>query len=127
MDHQQINPWEWQDEFGYSQAIEINDSERVLYCAGQTSMDADGNPVYPDDMRAQTSKVIENIETVLADADFGLDDIVRIDCYTTDVDRLFENWDLITDHFDQPACTLLGVERLAFPELLVEIKATAVQ
>lgn len=127
MEQQRINPWEWQDEFGYSQAIEIKGRERVLYCAGQTSMDADGNPVHPDDMRAQTIKVLENIETVLTDADFGLDDVVQIDCYTTDVDRLFENWDLITDHFEQPGCTLLGVERLAFPELQVEIKATAVQ
>ena len=127
MNQQQINPWEWQGEFGYSQAIEISNSDRVLYCAGQTSMDAEGNPVHPDDMRAQTTKVLENMETVLTDAGFGFGDVVQIDCYTTDVDRLFENWDLIADRFEEPGCTLLGVERLAFPELLVEIKPTAVK
>lgn len=127
MDQQHINPWEWQSEFGYSQAIEISDSDRVLYCAGQTSMDAEGNPVHPDDMRAQTIKVLENMETVLTDAGFDFGNVVQIDCYTTDIDRLFDNWDLITDHFEEPSCTLLGVDSLAFPELLVEIKPTAVK
>ena len=127
MNQQQINPWEWQGEFGYSQAIEISNSDRVLYCAGQTSMDAEGNPVHPDDMRAQTTKVLENMESVLTDAGFDFEDVIQIDCYTTDVDRLFENWDLIAERFEEPSCTLLGVDRLAFPELLVEIKPTAVK
>ncbi|WP_330633251.1 RidA family protein [Halocatena halophila] len=127
MSQQHIDPWEWQDEFGYSQAVEITDADRVLYCAGQTAMDADGNPVHPDDIRAQTITVLENIEVVLNEAGFDLEDVVQIDCYTTDVDRLIENWDLLSDQFDKPSCTLLGIERLAFPELLVEIKPTAVK
>ncbi|AUV84092.1 enamine deaminase RidA (plasmid) [Salinigranum rubrum] len=127
MEQERVNPWEWQSEMGYSQAIEVRQSDRVLYCAGQTSMDSEGNPVYPGDIRAQINKYFDNINQVLTNADFKLADVVQIDCYTTDVNGLFEHWDLITDRLEQPTCTLLGVERLAFPELLVEIKPTAMR
>jgi enamine deaminase RidA (YjgF/YER057c/UK114 family) len=50
--------------------------------------------------------------------------------YTTDVDRFFEAYDVVAGRLAeagcQPSSTLLGVTRLAFPELLVEIEATAV-
>jgi enamine deaminase RidA (YjgF/YER057c/UK114 family) len=55
---------------------------------------------------------------------------VRLNYYTTDVDRFFEEYDVLTARLAEfgcrPAATLLGVTRLAFPELLVEIEATAV-
>ncbi len=63
-------------------------------------------------------------------AGFELSDIVRLNYYTTDVDRFFEEYDVLTARLAEfgcrPAATLLGVTRLAFPELLVEIEATAV-
>jgi 2-iminobutanoate/2-iminopropanoate deaminase len=40
METRTVNPWTWQDRFGFSQAIEVKHGERVLYCAGQTSSDA---------------------------------------------------------------------------------------
>lgn len=131
MNRRFINPWDWQDEMGYSQAIEITGEERVLHCSGQVSMDAEGNPKHPGDMQAQIIQSLDNIEVVLEEAGYGFADVVRLDCYTTDVDGIFEHWDLITDRLapvgSQPTCTLLGVEQLAFPELLVELEPTAVK
>jgi enamine deaminase RidA (YjgF/YER057c/UK114 family) len=47
------------------------------------------------------------------------------------VDQLFANWDAVVSRLAQAGCrpssTLLGVSRLAFPELLIEIEATAVK
>ncbi|MEI7949690.1 MAG: hypothetical protein WCI66_05545 [Gammaproteobacteria bacterium] len=37
-----INPWTWQDPLAFSQAMETDASSKVLYCAGQISVDADG-------------------------------------------------------------------------------------
>lgn len=53
---------------------------------------------------------------------------MRLTYYTTDVDALLGVWPLITQRLadNRPASTLLGVARLAFPEMLVEIEATAV-
>jgi enamine deaminase RidA (YjgF/YER057c/UK114 family) len=125
-----INPWTWQDQFGFAQAIEVTGSERALFCAGQTSTDADGNPLHAGDMRAQVGQALDNLETVLREAGFDLSQVVRLNTYTTDVDALLASYDLITSRLGEAGCrpsaTLLGVARLAFPEYLVELEATAV-
>jgi enamine deaminase RidA (YjgF/YER057c/UK114 family) len=108
----------------------VTGSERALFCAGQTSTDADGNPLHPGDMRAQVSQALDNLETVLREAGFDLSQVVRLNTYTTDVDALLGSYDLITSRLAEAGCrpsaTLLGVARLAFPEYLVELEATAV-
>jgi enamine deaminase RidA (YjgF/YER057c/UK114 family) len=123
-----INPW--QDQIAFDQANEVAGVERTLFCSGQVSMDAEGRPMHPDDMRTQIVQALDNLETVLKEAGFGLPDVVRLNYYTTDVDRFFEAGDALTARLAEagcrPASTLLGVARLAFPELLVEIEATAV-
>ena len=47
MERRTINPWTWQERFGFQQANEVTGAERVLYCAGQTSVDGNGNPTVP--------------------------------------------------------------------------------
>ncbi len=130
MERRIINPWTWQDQFGYVQANEVSDAQRTLFCAGQTSVDEEGRPVHPEDMRAQIIQAMDNLETVLNEAGFELSDVVRLNIYTTDVDRFFEAFDAAVGRIEEagcrPASTLLGVTRLAFPELMVEIEATAV-
>jgi enamine deaminase RidA (YjgF/YER057c/UK114 family) len=79
-----INPWTWQDQYGYAQAIEVTGSERALFCAGQTSNDADGNPVHAGDMAAQVGQALDNLEVVLREAGFELSQVVRLNTYTTE-------------------------------------------
>ncbi len=125
-----VNPWTWQDGFGYAQAVEVTGSGRTIFCAGQGSIDGEGRPVHPGNMRRQVEQALDNLETVLAAAAAGLGDVVRLGYFTTDVPGLFAAWDAITDRLDRagcrPASSLLGVQTLAFPEMLVEIEATAV-
>jgi enamine deaminase RidA (YjgF/YER057c/UK114 family) len=131
MEQRRINPWSWQDPFGFSQAIETHGERRTLFCAGQTSVDGNGQPVHAGDMRAQINQAFDNLEAVLHAAGCGLADVVRLNYYTTNVDRLLEAYELLTSRLVkakcQPASTLVGVGRLAFPELLIEIEATAVK
>jgi len=128
MDMRTVNPWTWQEDFGYSQAIEVTGGERVLYCAGQTSVDENGAPLHPGDMVAQAAKAMDNLEAVLEKAGMTLANLVRMNFYTTDVDAFFgasaELIPRMNGHL-VPG-TLLGVSRLAFPELMIEIEATAV-
>ena len=60
-----------------------------------------------------------------------LADVTRLNYYTTDVDKFFESHGFIKDRLSragcQPSGTLLGIARLAFPGLLIEIEATAVK
>jgi enamine deaminase RidA (YjgF/YER057c/UK114 family) len=129
MDRQFVNPWTWQDAFGFVQANDIRGAQRLLICSGQTSVDADGNPLHAGDMRAQLTQALDNLETVLGAAGLSLGDVVRLNIYTTDVDRLLESMDVAAPRLatagSRFASTLLGVTRLAFPDLLVEIEATA--
>ena len=125
-----INPWTWQDQFAFVQAREVSATQRVVYCAGQTSVDDDGNPLHEGDLRAQIGRALDNLETVLGEAGLDLSNVVRLNYYTTDVDALIENWDVIATRLNDARArvtsTALGVARLAFPPLLIEIEATAV-
>jgi enamine deaminase RidA (YjgF/YER057c/UK114 family) len=131
MERKIVNPWTWQDQYGFVQAHEVRGAQRVLYCAGQVSVDAEGNPVNAGDMRAQITQALDNVNSVLVSAGFKMSDVVRLNFYTTDVDRTMEAWPLIRERLAQAACrqasTLLGVTRLYHPDILIEIEATAVQ
>jgi enamine deaminase RidA (YjgF/YER057c/UK114 family) len=122
-----INPWKWQDQYGFSQGIETTNANRVLYCAGQASVDDAGKPVHAGDMRKQIEQAFGNLETVLKDAGFTLGHVVRLNYYTTDVDAYLAAGDVVGKCLAgvQPPGTLLGVAKLAFPGLMIELEATA--
>lgn len=124
-----INPWDWSLALGYNQAEVIEGASRHLICAGQTAVDAEGRPQNPGDMRGQIGLALDNLEAVLARADMGLANVVRLRVYTTDVDAALLHFDLLGMRFGAARCappmTLVGVSRLAVPGLLFEIEATA--
>ncbi|MEV4799579.1 RidA family protein [Nonomuraea sp. NPDC049421] len=129
MERTAVNPWPWSLNLGYNQGEIVSGETRTLYCSGQTAMDADGKPQHADDMGAQLALSLDNLEAVLAEAGMSLADVVRLNVYTTDVDRLFEHYGVLAGRLGAagvaPATTMLGVTRLALPGLLVELEATA--
>ncbi len=79
-------------------------------------------------MAAQVNKALDNLETVLKAAGMGLANVVKTTVYTTDVDA-FIGASMANQARVAPmkfASTLIGVTRLAFPALMVEIEAIAV-
>jgi enamine deaminase RidA (YjgF/YER057c/UK114 family) len=125
-----INPSTWQEQFGFGHGNFVSAGARTLYAAGQASTDDVGNPVHAGDMVAQVSQSLDNIEKVLSQAGMTLADVVRLNIFTTDIDAFFGAHASMVERLDaagcKPASTLLGVTRLAFPEMLVELEATAV-
>ena len=130
MESRKINPWQWQDQFGFSQAIEITGHTRVLHCSGQIALNEDGEPQHEGDMAAQVALAMDNVEKVLDGAGMTLANVVQINHYTTDIDNFFEAYEEVHSRLVkagvQPASTWLGVVRLAFPPLMIEIEVTAV-
>jgi enamine deaminase RidA (YjgF/YER057c/UK114 family) len=122
-----VNPWEWSKAFGFSQAVQIAGGQRVVFCAGQTASGPDGTPPTTSDMAEQVTIAMANLRTVLEAADMSIADIVKVVIYTTDVDELLATYGSATELLapNLPAMTLIGVTRLAFPEIKVEIEATA--
>lgn len=124
-----VNPWQWSLAMGFHQAEVVTGHARVLFCSGQSAVDGDGNPRHLGDMPAQVALAVDNFEAVLREAEMTLANVVRLNIYTTDVDSFLANYGVLASRTGAarvtPPATLLGVTRLAFPELMVELEATA--
>ncbi|MFI8165822.1 RidA family protein [Streptomyces sp. NPDC085931] len=130
MERTTVNPWAWSGEMGYSQGEVVTGRTRTLYCSGQAAMSGDGKPEHAGDMAAQLVLALDNLEAVLGEAGMTLADLVRLNVYTTDVDLLFQHYGVLAARLGAagvaPTSTLLGVTRLALPELMIELEGTAV-
>ncbi|RSN52199.1 RidA family protein [Actinomadura sp. WAC 06369] len=130
MERTAVNPWPWSTELGYNQGEVVTGDTRTLYCSGQTAMSGEGKPRHPGDMAAQLALSLDNLEAVLGEAGMSLANLVRLNVYTTDADRLFEHYGVLASRLGAagvaPTTTMLGVTRLAIPDLLVELEGTAV-
>jgi len=126
-----VNPWTWQDQLSFSQAVDVRAGGRVVYCAGQTSVDQDGQVLHAGDMAAQLTTAFDNLETVLAAAGLTLASVVRLNYYVTDVQAFFAAAGVVADRLKDVGCkpsgTLLGIASLFHPDAMVEIEATAVE
>jgi 2-iminobutanoate/2-iminopropanoate deaminase len=123
----QVNPWTWQDQFGFSQAWRIDGAQSLVFVSGQGAISADGGPVGEGDFEAQTRLTLENLRAVLGDAGASLEDIVKITVYLTDIGNL-RDFGRIKPEFipgDQPASTAVEVAALALPSMMIEVEATA--
>jgi enamine deaminase RidA (YjgF/YER057c/UK114 family) len=114
----------WEAVAGYSRAIVVGDS---CWVAGTTDAGPDGRSRHPGDVAAQTRAVLEIIERALAEAGFGLGDVVRTRMFVTDI----AGWDeIVAVHGAvfgaiRPASTMVEVSALVDPSLLIEIEADA--
>ena len=130
MERTAVNPWQWSVAMGFNQAEVVEGASRVMYCSGQTSVDADGTPQHDGDMGAQISLALDNLEAVLTQGGMGLANVVRLNMYTTDMDAFFEHFGVLGERMGAVGVkapgTLLGVSRLAFPGLMIELEASAV-
>ncbi|WP_067823390.1 RidA family protein [Actinomadura kijaniata] len=125
-----VNPVTWSVEMGFNQGEVVSGHTRTLYCSGQTAMSSDGKPQHADDMAAQLALSLDNLEAVLGEAGMSLENLVRLNVYTTDVDLLFQHYGVLASRLGAakvaPTTTMLGVTRLAIPTLMVELEGIAV-
>jgi enamine deaminase RidA (YjgF/YER057c/UK114 family) len=108
--------------------VAIAQPGRMVFIAGQTASDPQGNVVGVGDARAQTRYVIEKIKRAIEAAGGSKDDIVAMSVFTTDVryhrDINETRREILGSNF--PTSTMVQVVALARPELILEINATAV-
>lgn len=74
---------------------------------------------------------LANIDAVLERAGMDRSNVLTRRFFTTDIDGVLENYDVYVGWIEpaeiRPPQSLLGVERLVFPELVVEIEALAAE
>tara|TARA_R110002020_G_scaffold11291_5_gene42620 strand:- start:681 stop:1070 length:390 start_codon:yes stop_codon:yes gene_type:complete len=129
MERRIINPWEWQNERSYVQAVEVVKPEATLYISGQTAIDAAGISS-TGNMRSQLTDTISNLEKVIDEAGYACKNIVRLNIYTTSSDEFFASFDLfknwVRKHGIKQTSTVLEVKSL-FETLKVELEVTVVR
>lgn len=130
MEKRIIDPRPWMVGAGFVPAVEVRGAEKVLYVAGVVSVDATGAPLHEGDMLGQLIEAIDILEAVLKEGGCSLSDIVRLTTYTTDMDAFRRVRPTVQKRFDDANCrfaaSLIGVARLARPQDLLELEATAV-
>jgi 2-iminobutanoate/2-iminopropanoate deaminase len=129
MEKNVINPWEWQNQRSYVQAVEVKHSESMLYVSGQTAISADGKSSTAD-MKSQLKSSIQNLEQVINEAGYKPENIVRLNIYTTSTEEFLSCFDVFQDwvakHGIKQVSTVLEVKGL-FETLKVELEATLVK
>jgi enamine deaminase RidA (YjgF/YER057c/UK114 family) len=111
----------------YSLGIKV-DAGKLLFIAGQTPCDTNGETVGINDATAQTTQALENLKTVLAAGGATLEDITLLKVYMTRYDDIPKVVEVRRKYFpkEYPAVTLCVISSLARKEWLVEIEAIAV-
>jgi 2-iminobutanoate/2-iminopropanoate deaminase len=116
----------WEKEYGYTQAIKIGDT---IYVSGQVSHDDSGNIVGREDMEAQMRQAYANIKKLLAKYGATMENIVDEIIFVTDMDAAFaaavKCRPEIFSGNPVIASTIVQIQRLAFPELMIEIRCVA--
>jgi 2-iminobutanoate/2-iminopropanoate deaminase len=111
----------------YHHFIRIDNPKSLIFLSGQLSRDANGQLVGPGDMAEQTRQAIRNMETVMKEAGGTLEDIVSLIVFTTDIRQFKEIVGARMEFFKTklPTSTIVEVNHLADPGLLIEFHATA--
>jgi len=116
----------WEKEYGYAQAVKVGDT---IYLSGQVSHDDKGTIVGRGDMEAQMRQAYANIQKVLAQYGATMDNVVDEVLFVTDMDAAFSAAvkcrEEVFSGTPVVASTIVQIQRLAFPELMIEIRCVA--
>lgn len=107
----------------YSQAVVANG---VVYTAGQVALDPGTGQLVPGDIRAQTTRVMENLKAVLAAAGTSMDRVVKTTVFLRDLNDFGTMNEIYGAYFREqpPARSTVQVTKLP-REAAVEIEVIA--
>ena len=111
---------------GYTQTVTVPANARWLVMAGQVGLKPDGT--LPQGIEAQAEQCYKNVLACLKGNGMGPEDLVKVTVILTD-NRYIPAYraarDKIIGTQYKPAATLIVVDGLAAPEMLIEVEAIA--
>jgi enamine deaminase RidA (YjgF/YER057c/UK114 family) len=126
-----INPPTLAPAIGFSHGVLVTGG-RLLFLAGQTGSDAEGQIIAPGDLVAQYEQTLRNLQTVVESAGGKLQDITKLNIFVRDRDDYFANLKPLgkvhRSFFGAyyPAMALFEVTSFFQNETLVEMEGFAV-
>ena len=114
----------WEARAGYSRAVVVGEA---AFVSGTTDAGRDGVSLHPGNPRGQAQAVFEIIRRALGEAGFELADVVRTRMFVTDAAHIEPVTTVHGEVFRdiRPAATIVVVNALIDPSLLVEIEVDA--
>ncbi|MCB0554704.1 MAG: RidA family protein [Phaeodactylibacter sp.] len=115
----------WENVVGYSRAVRVG---QHVFVSGTAAVDEQGQTVGVGDAYAQTKFILDKITKALHQAGATLEQVVRTRMFVTDISQ----WEAIGrahgEYFRniRPATSMVEVNRLIEPEMLVEIEVDAI-
>lgn len=114
--------------------VAVATGTRTVYLAGQVARTADGEPVGSGDLAAQVEQAFLNVATALAAVGGSFADVAKLTIYLVDLrpEKLAEFGEGVgraaarLGTVPLAAATVIGVDALGEPDLLVEVDAFAV-
>jgi enamine deaminase RidA (YjgF/YER057c/UK114 family) len=109
----------------YALGCEVPAGARLMFVSGQVGLDSGGK--LAQGIEAQCDQAWKNIGEVLKSAGMDYGDIVKMTTFLTDSRYIAANRTVRDKYIKEPytASTLLIVQALADPSMLVEIEVTA--
>lgn len=114
---------QWEERFGYSRAVRVDDR---VWVSGTVGQHDDGTT--PSEIVAQTRVALSTIERALAAVETQLGDVVAVRIYLTNRDHSDAIGGALRERFEpaRPAMTMVCVPSLIGPEFLVEVEVEAI-
>jgi enamine deaminase RidA (YjgF/YER057c/UK114 family) len=131
---QLFNPEGLQQPVPYAH-VSISTGSRQVHIAGQIARDTDSNPVAPGDLAGQVGQVLRNTAVALAASGASFSDVVRLRFFVTQwtpdkIDDFMAGVESVAEELGLPSpmppASLIGVDFLFEPDVLVELEAYAV-
>lgn len=125
-----INPPELGAPPSYSQVVEVR-AGRIVFIAGQTALDHEGQLVGGGDVATRATQVFRNLDIALRSVGCTPANLVKLTVFLRDMAHLAAYREARDRFFASvtppaaPAVTLVEVSRLYGPDFLIEIEAVA--
>ena len=110
----------------------VSEGRRRIDISGQIAFDLNRNILGGDSLEEQTRYALNNVKLAIEVGGGTLANVVKYVIYVVGYkpeqrDILTKVWfEFLPDEAERPPCTLIGVETLAVPGLLIEIDAEAI-
>ena|SRR5215216_3993709 len=125
-----INPEGLSKNPAFTQVVTVTGPAKTIYIGGQDAVDASGTIVGKGDLKAQTEKVFQNLQTALEACGAGLEHVIKWNIYIVQGQPLGPGFEVSQrvwgNRPNPPTITAMFVAGLANPDFLIEMDAIAI-
>ena len=108
----------------YSQAVLAGN---MLFCSGMIPVDPETNTLVENDIKVQSKQIMSNIDNLLKEAGYSVDDVVKTTCFLADIKDFAAFNEIYGEYFiSKPARSCVAAKDLP-KGALVEVEVIAVK